>query len=127
MIYGIGTDIIEVQRVRIAMESDPGFQTQVFSPAEIEYCQSKAYKFRHFAARFCAKEAFLKALGTGIFSKIKLSDIEIFNDKAGRPFIRLNYAAKDIIKDLAILKIHVSLSHLKDIANAVVIIETENQ
>lgn len=126
MIYGVGTDIIEVDRVRKTMEADPGFQTDVFTPGEIEYCSSKIDKYPYFAARFCAKEAFLKALGKGIFMGIKLSDIEVLNDDSGRPFIRLNHAAKDMVKDLAISKIHVSLAHLKEIANAVVIIEKED-
>lgn len=127
MIYGIGTDIIEVSRVRKAMETDPGFYKDIFTSEEVKYCESKVYKYRHYAARFCAKESFLKALGLGINSGIKLTDIEVFNDQPGKPFIRLTGTAKEFISDLGISKIHVTLSHLKEIAEATVIIEKEDE
>lgn len=126
MIYGLGTDIIEVDRVRKTMEADPGFQHMVFSPAEIRYCESKAHKYQHYAARFCAKEAFLKALGLGLHNGIKLTDIEVCNEPSGKPFIELNGCAKDSVRNFGFLKILVSLSHLKDMAKAVVIIEKED-
>jgi len=126
LIYGIGTDIIEVDRIRKTMEADPGFKQGIFTAAEITYCESKAYKYQHFAARFCAKEAVLKALGLGINHAVKLTDIEVFNDTTGRPLIRLTGTAKDFSRNIGFLKILVSLSHLKDIAKAVVIIEKED-
>lgn len=125
MIYGLGTDIIEVDRVRKTMEADPGFQHTVFTPGEIRYCESKANKYQHFSARFCAKEAFLKALGQGINTSIKLTDIEVCNESSGKPFIQLTGTAKDFFRNFGFIKILVSLSHLKDMAKAVVIIEKE--
>lgn len=126
MIHGIGTDIIEVDRIRKTMEADPGFKHEIFTVAEIAYCESKAYKYQHFAARFCAKEAVLKALGLGINHAVKLADIEVYNDSTGKPLIRLTGTAKDFSRNIGFLKILVSLSHLKDIAKAVVIIEKED-
>jgi len=127
LIFGLGTDIIEVDRVRKTMEADPGFRQQVFSPAEIGYCESKAYPFQHYAARFCAKEAFLKAAGTGLNAGIKLSDIEVVDEPSGKPAIQLSGAAKDFFGKFGFSKILVSLSHLKNISIAVVIIEKEEQ
>ncbi|HSV87187.1 MAG TPA: holo-ACP synthase [Bacteroidales bacterium] len=126
MILGLGTDIIEVDRVRKTMEADPGFRYKIFSPAEIEYCHSKAYPFRHYAVRFCAKEAFLKAAGTGLNAGIKLSEIEVVVEPTGKPFIQLIGEAKEFFGKFGFLKIHVSLSHLSDISVAVVIIEKED-
>ncbi|HSV75885.1 MAG TPA: holo-ACP synthase [Bacteroidales bacterium] len=125
MIFGLGTDIIEVDRIRKTMEADPDFRHQIFSPAEISYCESKAYPCRHYAARFCAKEAFLKALGTGFNAGISLTEIEVLQEPSCRPFIKLTGSAKDFFEKFGFSKILVSLSHLKDIAVAVVIIEKE--
>jgi holo-[acyl-carrier protein] synthase len=125
LIFGLGTDIIEVDRVRKTIEANHGFRQQVFSPAEIEYCESKAYPFQHYAARFCAKEAFLKAAGTGLNAGVKLSEIEVVDEPSGKPVIQLIGAAKDFFGKFGFSKILVSLSHLKDISIAVVIIEKE--
>ena len=125
MILGIGTDILEVDRVRKTMEKDPGFKSEVFTSGEIAYCESKANKYQHFAARFCAKEAFLKAISFDKSKGISLREIEVFNDHSGQPFIRLSGVVKDIAVDLGVTKILVSLAHLKEIANAAVLIERE--
>jgi len=125
LIFGLGTDTIEVDRIRKTMEADPGLRRQIFSPAEISYCESKAFPFRHYAARFCAKEAFLKACGTGFNAGTNLSAIEVLNEPSGKPYIRLTGAAKEYYEKFGFSKILVSLSHLKDFAIAVVIIEKE--
>lgn len=125
MIYGIGTDIIEVTRIQNVMERDIGFREKIFTAVEIEYCESKKNKFQHYAARFSAKEAMLKAIGTGWRFGIRFSDIEIYHDELGKPLIRVFEKAKEWSEKLAISKIHVSLSHIKEMATAIVIIETE--
>ncbi|MDP1620976.1 MAG: holo-ACP synthase [Bacteroidales bacterium] len=125
MIYGIGTDIIEVARIEKVMQRDIGFRDKIFTPGEIEYCETKRYKYQNYAARFSAKEAFLKAIGTGWRFGVRFGDIDIFHDELGKPHIRTTGIAKELTDRLSISKIHVSLSHLKEMATAIVIIETE--
>jgi len=125
MIYGIGTDIIEVARIEKVMERDIGFRDKIFTAGEIEYCETKKHKFENYAARFSAKESFLKAIGTGWRFGIRFADIEVFHDELGKPFIRVHGKAKELLTSLSISKIHVSLSHLKELATAIVILESE--
>jgi len=123
LIYGTGIDIIEVNRIRAVMERDIGFKNKIFTSAEIQYCDSKKNKYQHYAARFSAKEAFMKAIGTGWRFGIRFADIEIYHDELGKPFIRGHWKAKELLTIEGISKIHVSLSHLKEMATAIVIIE----
>ena len=125
MIYGTGTDIIEVSRIRTVMEKDLGFREKIFTSGEIAYCETKRHKYENYAARFSAKEAFMKAIGTGWRFGIRFADIEVYHDEYGKPLIRLSGKAEQLSKDEGISKIHVSLSHLKEIATAVVIVEKE--
>ena len=118
MITGIGIDLIEVERVKDKIERNSGFRELVFSEKEIAYCESKTRKFEHYAARFAAKEAFLKAIGTGWTNKIAFNEIEILNDENGKPEIYLKVETTILYN-----KLFVSLSHLKSMASAVVIIE----
>ena len=90
MIIGTGIDMIEVERVATRVGRDTGFREMVFSKAEIEYCDSKADPFQHYAARFAAKEAFLKAIGRGWDSGLTLNEIEIVNETNGKPCIRIS-------------------------------------
>ena len=123
MIAGLGIDMIEVERVAEKIGKEAGFRELVFSKKEIEYCDSKANKFEHYAARFAAKEAFLKAIGTGWASGTAFNEIEIFNDANGKPEIMLHGQTAITLAAMGNKKISVSLSHLKAIASAVVIIE----
>ena len=125
MIYGIGTDIIEVSRIEKVMQRDLGFRDKIFTPGEIAYCETKRHKYENYAARFSAKEAFLKAIGTGWRFGITFGDIDVYHDDLGKPHIRTTGVAKDLTDSLSISKIHVSLSHLKEIATAIVILECE--
>jgi len=123
MITGIGIDMIEVDRVATKIGRESGFRELVFSKKEIEYCEMKAKKFEHYAARFAAKEAFLKALGTGWKNGIAFNEIEITGDDLGKPeMFFLGETAKSIAT-IGEIKIFVSLSHLKNIASAAVVIE----
>jgi holo-[acyl-carrier protein] synthase len=125
MIYGIGTDIIEVARIKAVMEKDIGFRDKIFTPGEIAYCETKKHKFENYAARFSAKEAFLKAIGTGWRFGVKFGEIDLYHDELGKPHIRVTGVAKELTDRLAVSKIHVSLSHLKEMATAIVILECE--
>jgi holo-[acyl-carrier protein] synthase len=123
LILGIGIDMIEVDRVRKAMEADPEFAKSVFAEAEMDYCETMSNKYQHYAARFCAKEAFLKALGVGLHKGLLFSQIQVVNNPQGKPDILLDGKAKDFYKKFGFSKIFVSLSHLKELAQAIVILE----
>jgi holo-[acyl-carrier protein] synthase len=124
MIIGTGIDIIEVERIALRVGRDSGFRDLVFSKNEIMYCESKAFPFQHFAARFAAKEAFLKAVGTGWDTGLSFHEIEIINDPKGKPIIRISGETEKQLLPLGIRTIHVSMSHLKSTATAVVILES---
>ncbi len=85
MIKGIGVDLVEIGRVRKLLEQDNGFVERIFTPREICYCESKYFKAQHYAARFTAKEAFFKALGTGFRDGMSWQDVEVENDELGKP------------------------------------------
>ena len=123
MIAGIGTDIIEVERMAAKIEKENGFRELVFSKNEIAYCEAKANKYEHYAARFAAKESLGKALGVGWLSGTHINEVEIVNDESGKPFINLLGETAKQIALLNLGSIHVSLSHIKTFATAVVIIE----
>jgi holo-[acyl-carrier protein] synthase len=125
MIAGVGIDMIEVERVATNIGKDAGFKELVFSQHEIAYCETKANKFEHYAARFAAKEAFFKAMGTGWMSGTAFNEIEIINDESGKPEIHLLGNSAIAINKSGAIKISVSLSHLKTFASAVVIIEKQ--
>ena len=124
MIFGIGTDLIEVERVANRMEKT-GFKELVFSPDEIIYCEARANKYEHYAARFAAKEAFFKAIGTGWRNGTAFHEIEIYNDEEGKPELRFLGNTAITVADMKLGKMFVSLSHLKTMACAMVIIENE--
>ena len=118
MIIGVGTDIIEIERIRRAVQSEH-FKKKVFTEKEKIYCESRGLQSAaSYAARFAAKEAFFKALGTGIFTK--LTEVEILNDAEGKPEIFLNGRAKTFAENLNVEKIFVSLSHCREYATAFV-------
>jgi holo-[acyl-carrier protein] synthase len=124
MLIGIGIDIIEVDRIAHRVGRDTGFRELVFSKNEIIYCESKAFPFEHYAARFAAKEAFLKAIGRGWDSGLSLNEIEIVNDPKGRPEIKISGETEKQLTPLGIKKIYVSLAHIKSMATAVVMLES---
>lgn len=123
MIVGLGIDIIEVERVKEKILKNVGFKTKVFSASEIAYCDSFGeQKYQHYAARFAAKEAFLKATGKGLQLSHDLHEIEVIINNEGKPGILLS---KELMESSANHdRIHVSLSHLSATACAVVVLET---
>lgn len=127
MIAGVGIDITDVERIELRINKENSFKELVFSANEIIYCESKANKFEHYAARFAAKEAFFKALGTGWTEGTNFNEIEIAHDENSKPEIILYGTTQKTTAALGIIKILVSLSHLKMLATAVVIIESNNE
>jgi len=123
MVAGVGIDMIEVDRVAIKIAKESGFRELVFSAKEINYCEHKANKYQHYAGRFAAKEAFFKALGTGWLNGTAFNEIEISNNADGKPELTLIGQTAETLKEQGPLKISVSLTHLKTIASAIVIIE----
>lgn len=123
MIAGIGTDVIEVAGFEEKMMKDPAFRELVFSAGEIAYCEGKAKKFEHYAARFAAKQAFYKALGTNRDNGSHFHEVEILSNGSGKPGIALSGKTRDTLAHLDISKIFVSLSHIETLAAAFVIIE----
>lgn len=124
MIISTGIDIVEVYRIRETLERTPRFATRVFTAGEIEYCESKGVAAgQSFAARFAAKEAFLKALKTGWRGKLAWTDIEVRLSDDGAPSFNLSGEAKRMIDEMGAGNVHLSLSHTSDHAIAQVIIE----
>ncbi len=123
MIIGTGIDIIENARVAEKIAKANGFKEKVFSNGEISYCESVAHPIQNYAARFAAKEAFLKATGHGLLLGLDLNEIEITNDEEGKPGIELHGIFKAEALKNNWNRIHVSLSHVQEMSCAVVIIE----
>src|ERR1700675_4362167 len=107
MIAGLGIDIIEVERVATKICKESGFRELVFSKKEIDYCETKTDKFVHYAARFAAKEAFFKAIGKGWAKGTAFNEVEIRNDKAGKPEIFFLGQTANTITEMKLGKISV--------------------
>ncbi len=122
MVYGIGTDIIEINRIKKVIERYPNLMNRLFSVEESEYYEYKRWNPQNIAGGFAAKEAVFKAMGTGL-SKFKWKEVEIIRDGNGRPYVRLNGKVKDYADSNYIGLIHVSISHCKEYATATAIAE----
>ena len=117
-IYGIGTDIIEIWRIKNAINNTALFKSKVYTKKEIEYIEKKRNPYASYAGRFAAKEAVSKAFGTGVYG-FSLKDIEILNDELGKPYVTLYGKIKKLSKNL---KIQISISHSREYAVSTVII-----
>lgn len=124
MIYGMGTDLVEVSRIeKILKRWGEKFIARVYSPIETRYCKTKAFPSIHFAARFAAKESFLKSLGIGLGMGVSLKDIEVVNNEQGRPVMKLHRGAENRLREAGVTGVHVSVTHTRTHASAVVILE----
>ena len=124
MIVGTGIDIAEVDRIAQTIARFGGrFKERVFTADEIRYCESKANKAERYAARFAAKEAGMKALGTGWSRGVTWRDIEVQRLPGGRPTVVFHGKAGEIFAKLGGVRAHLSITHTKDSAMAYVIIE----
>ncbi|MCE2982132.1 MAG: holo-ACP synthase [Parachlamydia sp.] len=116
MVLGIGTDIIEIDRLQASIDKyGQRFLDRVFTPDEQCYCLRKKKPALHFAGRFAAKEAIVKSLGTGFSGGLTWLDIEIVNDSLGKPIVKLSTIADERFDSPSIL---ISLSHSRDYATA---------
>ena len=125
MIVAIGIDIVEVSRIREVLVRTPRFCERVFTKAERVYCDGRgAVAAQHYAARFAAKEAVLKALQTGWRGGISWQDIEIASQESGAPFLILHGLVRELFGKSGATAVHLSLSHTSEHAIAQVILET---
>ena len=124
MILGMGVDIAEVERIQAAIErhGEP-FLRRIFTAAEREYCEQFKNKYERYAGRFAAKEAAMKALGTGWRRGVRWVDFEVVREAGGRPSIALDGAAKEIAAKLGVRRISLSITHTAAQALAQVIFE----
>ncbi len=124
MIISIGVDIIEVRRVRETIERTPRFAQRVFTEAERAYCESRgAVAAQHYAARFAAKEAALKALQTGWSGGISWQDVEVTAKESGAPLIVFHGRAREMYEQSGATSAHISIAHTSEHAIAEVILE----
>jgi holo-[acyl-carrier protein] synthase len=121
MIKGLGTDLVDIDRMASKIEKE-AFLKITFTEGEISYCQGKKYPAQHYAARFAAKEAYMKAIGTGWSKEADFKEIEVINIKSGQPIIKLLGGSLTFFQQSNFNHIFVSLSHTDKIANATVII-----
>jgi len=125
VIVGLGIDVAEVDRVRDAIERHGHrFVERIFCPSEIAYVENKANRFERYAARFAAKEAGMKAIGTGWRRGVRWHDFEVTNLPSGRPTLRLHGVAEKIAQSLGVRNIALSITHTAREGSAIVILES---
>lgn len=124
MVIGLGTDVAEVHRIRRSIEQfGDRFLQRVYTEGEQAYARVKGNSAERFAARFAAKEAGMKALGTGWNAGVHWRDLEVLNEASGRPVLHLHGTAKKLAEHLGVRSISLSMTHTAEIAFAVVILE----
>jgi holo-[acyl-carrier protein] synthase len=127
MILGIGTDLVEVDRIEDSVRRfGERFLKRIYTESEQRYALSKANSAERLAARFAAKEAGMKAIGTGWSQKVSWQDFCVANEPSGRPTLKLSGAAAEIARRKGVKQISVSLTHTSSLAFATVILEDGN-
>jgi holo-[acyl-carrier protein] synthase len=119
---GAGTDLVSVVRLSRSLARGPDFAREVFTHRERRYCEARPNPAQHYAARFAAKEAFLKAVGVGLFGGVSLQDIEVVRDGDDAPRLELGPTAAAALRRVGASQSHVSLSHERDYALALVLL-----
>ena len=123
-IFGIGCDIEKVERFKVS-EAKMALAEKVFTESELKYSLSYRFPEQRLCARFCAKEAFFKALGTGVSGKMAMKDVEVVKEPSGKPAIVLHGATKEYCSGLGLGKINLSIAHTSESAMAFVVLENE--
>jgi len=127
-VIGIGTDITECLRIAQMIERHGElFVNRVYTAEEIKYCQGRKQSTQHFTGRWAAKEAILKAIGTGWRKGITWRDVEVLNEASGKPIATLRGGAKDVAERLGITKLLISISHCRSHATAYAIATGEER
>jgi holo-[acyl-carrier protein] synthase len=126
MIVGLGVDLAEVSRIEGAIaRHGRAFLARIFTPGEIRYCESHRHAGERYAARFAAKEAAMKALGTGWRRGVRWVDLEVANLPGGRPTLRLHGRSKELAEGMGVRRIALSITHGAGFALAHVIFESD--
>ena len=124
MIVGTGVDLAEVRRIRASIERfGARFIDRIYTPAEIAYVERKANRWERYAARFAAKEAGMKAIGTGWRHGVRWQDFEVANLRSGKPTLRLHGVAARVAERLGVRNISLSITHTAELGMAHVILE----
>jgi holo-[acyl-carrier protein] synthase len=127
VIVGLGLDIAEIDRIEAAItRHGTPFIERLFTPAEVDYCESHKNRYERYAARFAVKEAAMKALGTGWRHGVRWRDIEVTRQPSGKPGLRLEGVARALAERLGVRHITVSITHSGNLALAQVIFENES-
>ena len=121
-IHKVGTDLVEVSRIENLLRENEALQQSVFTQEELRYSRRKHYPFQHFAARFAAKEAVFKALGSGLSGDLDWRDVEVRNERSGKPILRLSGTTAIKANDLGVVDSFVSMSHTEQYAIALVLL-----
>lgn len=123
-LIGIGVDMIEIERIEDALggKAGPRFEKRVFTEGEIAYCRKMKFPAPHFAARFAAKEAVMKALGTGWNAEVFWKGIEVEKDGRGKPLLKLNGKTREFAESIGVTEGHLSLTHDKGRAAAMAVL-----
>jgi holo-[acyl-carrier protein] synthase len=125
MIAGLGIDLVEIERFAAAVKRQgPPFLQRLFTAAERRYCDGHRNRMPHYSARFAAKEAVLKALGTGWSGGIRWTDVEILREKSGPVKVRLSGRARKAASEKGIRRVHLSITHAESHAAAIAVAET---
>jgi holo-[acyl-carrier protein] synthase len=124
MIVGTGVDLAEVPRIKASIERfGARFTERIYTPAEIAYVERKANRFERYAARFAAKEAGMKAIGTGWRHGVRWQDFEVTNLRSGKPTLKFHGVAAQIAEKLGVRNVSLSITHTKELGMAHVILE----
>lgn len=114
----VGVDLVNVERLRRLLAEHADRHAELFTPAELDYCRGKRRRDEHLAARFAAKEAVLKAFGTGFSQRMRFTEVEVLNERSGRPRVRLTGSAASFAERHGLSQLDVSLSHTEGLALA---------
>jgi holo-[acyl-carrier protein] synthase len=124
MVLGVGTDLMETKRIEVSIDRfGERFLERVFTTGEIAYCLRKKNAAESFAARFAAKEAGAKALGTGISRGVTWKELEVRREANGRPTLHLSGRAAELAGAMGVRRMQLSLTHSRELAMAVVVVE----